>query len=152
MIKQISSLPEKEQKHFYNLLAFKLFEVFAFDYYEHEEDLQNDFHEWKMSDIRDFRETLDNILNDIAPDMDLTWRDCKKLTKSRFKLCSHCGKPFISYSKKNKMKYCYKKEYTRYKTGNQSNSGYFFTASGNTSLCFMLSERDRQKSYRSTAS
>jgi hypothetical protein len=123
MISAIKHLSDKEIKAFYRQLSIRLLEVFGEDAYNDTEELQESFQDWKLSDIKDFRETLDDILEDISPEsVPLTWRDLKKLHRNRWKLCACCGSPFIAIGVKNKMKCCYYKEYKRYRMS----SGEFF--------------------------
>lgn len=149
MINKISFLTEPDQKAFYRKLADSLLDMFAMDEYETEEDLQEDFNEWRVSDLSDYRNCLDKILKDISPQgFELTWRDCKKIKKSRWKLCKVCNRPFLTTDKKNKMVYCYHTDYKRYKKGKINadgsySEGYFFKDSGGTSQCYKISESKR---------
>lgn len=125
MITKIAHLPESEQKHFYKQLTTRLLEVFAFDYYEDDKDLQQDFHEWKNSDRKDYHDILNEILTDISPEgIELNWRDLGKLNYRRWHVCAVCDKPFIDYGT-NKQKTCYTIPYQQYKVGTEEQQGSY---------------------------
>jgi hypothetical protein len=134
MIDILQSLSEKETNLFYKNLSLRLLEVFGEDSYSDLEDLQLSFEDWKLSDIRDYRATLDYILSEISPEgYELTWRDLKKLNRKRWNFCRCCGKPFLRYDKQNRMGFCYYETYRRYKVG----KGEFFRlAEQGVSACY----------------
>ena len=150
MIKKLECLSDKELKKFYKSFADKLLEVFG--EYDNLNQLQEAFHSFKNDDVEDYRECLDNILYEIAPsNIELNWKDFKKLTKNRWKLCKVCGHPFLSFDKKNRMKYCYSNAYKRYRKGRKDFAGnyiegkYFKSAEHGLSSCFMISEAVRKR-------
>lgn len=147
MVEKIEILTDEAKKNFYNELAARLLEAFAMDYYEDEEELQNDFHEWKTSDIKDYRATLDEILSEITPEgIELTWRDCKKINRKRFRMCKVCKKPFIAYDRLNQMKFCYTSTYKRYKTGTREKEGAYYKSSfKGLSTCYMIYDSSRNR-------
>lgn len=147
MINQIEVLSDDIKKEFYNKLAARLLEAFALDYYENEEDLQSDFQDWKINDVKDYRATLNEILSEITPHgIELTWRDCKKINRKRFKLCKVCNKPFLTHDRLNQMKYCYTSTYKRYKVGTENKEGSYYKSSfKGLSTCFMIYDTSRNR-------
>jgi hypothetical protein len=143
-------LDEQGVKDFFRALSANLQEIFASDYYNDVEQLQEDFQDWKMSDLKDYRDTLNEILQEIAPDgIELTWRDCTKaVVKNRWKLCRCCGQPFLTYDKKNRMGFCYSTDYRRYKVGKGE---YYKLAQKGVSTCQAkyLSTRSRSSNNNS---
>lgn len=140
MLTKIEHLPIGTQKQFYKDLTAALLEVFATNQYEDVLQLQQDFDDWKRSDLGDYHTVIDDILSEIAPEgIKLTWRDLGKLNYKRWKICSVCGKPYIDVSKFNKTKICYTSDYKRYKIGTEDASGSFFkSAQKGLSECFMV--------------
>lgn len=152
MIDKLNHLTEEELKHFFRRLADSLLQVFSDFDFDNVDDLQNAFNDWKNEDIKDFRDCLDSILIDIAPTgINLTWRDCKKLTKNRWKLCKTCNTPFLTFDKKNRMVYCYNSAYKRYRKGKKESEGkylegkYYKSAEQGVSICFMVAEAVRKR-------
>lgn len=63
------------------------------------------------------------------------------LTPKRFKICATCGKPFISFDDRNRMKYCQSETYKRHKVSGEP----FLAAKEGYSVCFMEARRVRRK-------
>ena len=152
MIDKLNHLQEEELKYFYRQLTDHLLKIFSDFDFEDVEDLQDAFEEWKEDDIKDYRDCLDAILAEIAPDgIDLTWKDCKKLTKNRWKLCKICTRPFLTFDKKNRMVYCYNLAYKRYRKGRNESQGnyiegkFYKSAEQGASICFMVAEAVRKR-------
>jgi hypothetical protein len=152
MIEKLNHLTDKELKRFYRRLTDHLLMIFGDFDFDKVEDLQEAFNEWKNDDLKDYRDCLDSILSEIAPDgIDLTWRDCKKLTKNRWKLCKVCNRPFLTFDKKNRMVYCYNSAYKRYRKGRKESKGnylegkFYKSAEQGTSFCFMIAEAVRKR-------
>ena len=95
MINKLNHLSDTELKLFYKTFAEKLLQVFSNYDYENVEDLQEAFNNFKNEDVKDYRDCLDNILKDISPQIELNWRDCKKLNKNRWKFAK-CAEHLLS--------------------------------------------------------
>lgn len=151
LIPKIANVDEVTKKIFYRNLTSRLLELVGQDYFPTQECLKETVQEIMTEDRQSYREYLDDILKEIAPEgYELTWRDCTRLTANRWRLCRICGEPFISTDYKNRQRICYLKDYKRYRAGNDQREGKFFKgALQGYSACFMkgkgLLERDRMR-------
>lgn len=150
MINKLDHLSDIELKEFYKTFADKILDIIGS--FDDINELQDVFESFKNEDVSDYRQCLDNILSEISPNgIELTWKDYKKLTKNRWKLCKVCGTPFLAFDKKNRMKYCYNNTYKRYRKGRNDVAGnyikgrFFKSAENGVSTCFMISEAVRKR-------
>lgn len=142
---KLNSLSDAELKEFYNALC-KGITAFIGSYFDCEGDLQEAFKEFKASGL-EYREVLDNILAEIAPELELTWKDLKHLSHKRFRLCRVCGNVFISYDKYNRIRICYEVPYKRYISN--GDEGHFVKyTEGGMSTCYAKRRRQITKTYR----
>jgi hypothetical protein len=133
-------LPPEEKKHFYKFFEKELLNIFAKDYYINKEELQLDFVKLKRS--KSYKQLLEIILKSVEEEIGIKLKvdDLIRLTPNRFKLCSVCKKPFISFDNFNKMKICYKQDYIKYKLLTKSKdktNKEFFKSTEKKSVCFM---------------
>lgn len=147
MIDKLAHLDARTQKEFYKELTQGFLEYFGLDYYSSEKELQDSFHDFKSYDRRSYRDALESILDEIAPEgIKLTWRDLKRLNYRRWRLCKVCGAPFIAYGSQNKTRICYLQDYNRYKVGVEGKSGYYFKGVlDGLSQCYMKNKTIMEK-------
>jgi DNA replicative helicase MCM subunit Mcm2 (Cdc46/Mcm family) len=126
----------EERKYFYRLLEKEILGIFAKDFYKDEKELQEDFINLKRN--KDYKEILKMVLDKIEDDLGivLSVEDLSRLSANRFKLCSVCKKPFLTFDNFNKMKICYKIDYVKYKMKTKDKKEYF-NNSLKVSVCFM---------------
>ncbi|MCU5020523.1 hypothetical protein OCD65_27990 [Bacillus paranthracis] len=151
LVDKIKHVDDVTKKKFYRELTTGLLELFSQDFFSSEAELQQAFYSVSKEDKQSYREYLNELLQGIAPDgIELTWKDLKKLTHKRWRLCRVCGEPFLTTDLKNKTRICNMRDYKRYRVGNETREGKFFkgTLQG-YSECFMkgkaILERDRMR-------
>lgn len=151
MIKELQQLSDAQQKRFYRMLTSELLKQFANSWYEADESekLQKHFMDWKWAERKDYHVVLDRILAGIIEQMDLditlTWVEVK-INYRRWRICPVCNRPFLCYSKFNKVKTCYTEDYIRYKIGEEKGENneeyvegrYFKASEEGQSKCFMI--------------
>ena len=107
----------------HNYLAVKLFGIFASRTYTEDKQLQEDFAEFKLTNLGQYHRIIDTVLQDNPDYAHLTWRDVK-IHPKRWHLCKNCQQPFIATDKFNKQQICRHAIYTRYgKDGFYKSSG-----------------------------
>lgn len=160
MIKELEHLTEIQEKRFYRMLTAELLKQFASSWYEADESkkLQMHFQEWKSGDRGDYHIVLDRILANIVDELDLgitlTWRQMK-INYRRWKVCPVCNRPFLCYSKFNKVMTCYLDDYIRFKVGEESSDGeryiegrYFKASEDGMSYCYMVYQATMKRKRR----
>ena len=137
-------------------LSHELYQYFAVtDEYDSQQELQEDFKEWRRESLNVYRQELDKALEDVLDrlktdgkipyDLELNWKDFTTLLYTRWKICSCCNEPFIDYSGNARMQYCYHSVYRKY----SMTSKKYFKNAFKTSKCQMERYRiNTQKSRR----
>ncbi|MGH0741949.1 hypothetical protein [Bacillus paranthracis] len=146
LIDKIDVLDEQTQRIFYRDLTKGLLSYFGQDYYSSEEELQEAFHFAKNGDRRSYREFVDELLLEIAPEgVELTWRDLHRINYRRWRLCVNCGEPFLTRDAKNKARVCDSQDYKRFKVV----AGEFYKgAMTGKSTCYMANKAHLEKARR----
>lgn len=130
-------------KHLYNYLAKKLISIFASQNYEEDSPLQEDFKEFKRSNLGQYHRIIDTVLSEHPDYQYLTWRDVK-INYKRWHICKCCQQPFISTDKYNRQQICQHETYTRY-----GKDGYYKSAG--KSICYMRNKTILMKKYKKTS-
>ena len=130
----------EEQRDLYNALAQYLMTFFANDFYDTKEQLQQDFETFKATDY--YNTALLAFANSYCPEEELVVADFRRLTASRWKLCTVCGRGFLSTDNNNRSLICDWELYKRYKIGK---GGFFKGTTKGTSQCTMLYRANWQK-------
>lgn len=142
MNNKLDTLADEELKEFYRDLCREI-TAFIGGFFASEAELQEAFKDFK-SDVRSYHEVIDNILEDIAPKYNITWRDLKHISHRRLRLCRVCGSPFIAYDKYNRTRICYDTPYKRFVS--RDGEGYF--TNDGQSVCYAKRRRQISKEYR----
>lgn len=107
----MAHLDAEDQRAFYADLTASFYGLLG-DRFASLQDFKDEFSAFR-SDLNDYRATIDRILNDIAPDLGLTWRDFTWIKENRWKCCVVCGRYYIDYTN-GKSYTCYLNEYLRF--------------------------------------
>lgn len=127
----------------YNYLARKLLTIFGSQTYLESQSLQQDFQDFKRSNLGQYHRIMDSILQEHPDYQHLTWRDVK-INYKRWHVCKCCQQPFIATDTYNRQQICQLETYTRY-----GKDGYYKSAG--KSICYMRNKTNLMKKYRKTS-